>query len=220
MRAWQLRSERAPEAVDILCRVFPDFPGSDVLATSERPRVAALLHSRTIRAGLTGGRIDAWGDPIVGVAVWLVRPALSEATSPGPTPATRDPLNGLMSADVLAQLQAFDAVMQRLRAIARPDRHVYLDMIGVVPEFRRRGIATALMAAGHRWAAGLDLPCALDTDTPENVAFYEGRGYQVRGRERIRGSDRELVAMRRDLSHATDGGIIRYRQIERLRTGQ
>ena len=200
MRAWELSSDRAAEAVEILCRVFSEFPGSDALAPYERRRVAELLHSRTIAAGLTDGRVDAWGDPIVGVAVWLVRPALAQAASPNSRRASRDPLAGLVSAGVLAELRAFDAVMQRLRAIARPDRHVYLDVIGVLPAYRRRGIATALMAAGHRWATGLGLPCALDTDTSENVTFYEGLGYRVRGRERIPGSDRELVAMRRDLS--------------------
>ena len=66
--------------------------------------------------------------------------------------------------------------MHRLRAISRPDAHVYLDMIGVLAAHRRQGIATALLEAGHAWADGLGLPVALDTDTEENVAFYTRRG--------------------------------------------
>ena len=94
-------------------------------------------------------------------------------------------------------LEHFDATMQRLRAISRPDAHVYLDMIGVLPAHRRQGMATALMEAGHAWADDLGLPVALDTDTEENVAFYARRGYVVMARERLPESNRELVAMRR-----------------------
>ena len=87
--------------------------------------------------------------------------------------------------------------MQRLRAIARPDRHIYLDELGVLPDYRRRGIATALMEAGHRWAGARGLAVALDTDTDENVAFYERRGYEVTAREPLPDANCELVAMRR-----------------------
>ena len=87
--------------------------------------------------------------------------------------------------------------MQRLRAVARPDRHVYLDELAVVAGHRRHGIATALMEAGHGWADDLGLPVALDTDTDENVAFYERRGYEVVAREPLPYTDRDLVAMRR-----------------------
>lgn len=91
--------------------------------------------------------------------------------------------------------------MQRLRAIARPDRHVYLDEIGVLPAHRRRGIATQLLEVRHHWADELGLPVSLDTDTDANVAFYERRGYQVIARERRTDTDGTLVAMRRRESH-------------------
>ena len=58
-------------------------------------------------------------------------------------------------------------------------RHAYLDSIGVLPDHRRRGIATRLLAAGHAWADGAGLPCALDTVTDENVEFCQRRGYRI-----------------------------------------
>lgn len=93
--------------------------------------------------------------------------------------------------------EAFDATMQRLRALSRPEAHVYLGMIGVLPAHRRQGIATTLIEDGHAWADDLGLPVALDTDTEENVAFYTRRGYEVIARARLPDSHRELVAMRR-----------------------
>lgn len=194
MSAWRLSRDRAPDAVELLLEVFSDFPGSNGLSAEEERRISRLLHHRTVESGLAIGQIDAWGDPPVGVAVWLCRPPLVGSEPPRPLrPRVRD----LLPTDVVDALQRFDAAMQRLRAVSRPDAHVYLDMIGVLPVHRHQGIASALMEAGHAWADDLGLPVALDTDTEENVAFYARRGYDVMARERLPDSGRELVAMRR-----------------------
>lgn len=194
MSVWTLSADRAAEAVDVLLGVFPDFPGSSALDAAHERKFARVLHERTVESGLTAGRVDLWGHPPVGVAVWIRRPALGE---PERRSRARPSLPTLLPAEVVEPLERFQATMQRLRAHSRPDRHVYLDMLGVLPAHRRRGIATALLEAGHAWADGLGLPVALDTDTEENVAFYERRGYVVRARERLPDSNRDLVAMRR-----------------------
>ena len=180
--------------MDILLAVFPDFPGSSALEPAEESRIARILHERTVESGLAIGQVDVWGDPPVGIAVWLRRPALGEPEIMGPA---RSNLRATLPAEVIEPLARFEATMQRLRTISRPDRHVYLDMLAVLPGHRRQGIATALIEAGHRWADDLGLPVALDTDTDENVTFYERRGYQVMARERLPDSDRDLTAMRR-----------------------
>jgi GNAT superfamily N-acetyltransferase len=89
-------------------------------------------------------------------------------------------------------------VVQRLRVMARPDRHIYLDEIGVVPEHRRSGVASTLLEAGHAWADDLGLPCALEAWTDANVAFYQGRGYAVIASERVPGAALAITTMRRD----------------------
>ena len=194
MSVWNMPPDRAAEAVEVLLQVFPDFPGSNRLAASEERRIARLLHERTVELGMAVGRVDAWNDPPVGVAVWLRRPPLDGPEPPRPP---RQPLRDLLPGEVVDALERFDATMQRLRAISRPFEHVYLDMIGVLPLHRRKGIATALLEAGHTWADDLGLPVALDTDTEENVAFYARRGYEVMARERLPDTGGELVAMRR-----------------------
>jgi len=191
---WRLSPDRAAEAVEVLLEVFPDVPGSNRLGPGEERRIARLILERTVESGLAIGRIDAWGDPPVGVAVWLRRPALDEPEPPRPP---RPRLRDLLPPDVVDALERYGATLQRLRAISRADPHIYLDMIGVLPRHRRHGIAIALMEAGHAWADDLGLPVALDTDTEENVAFYARRGYEVTARERLPDSDGELVAMRR-----------------------
>jgi GNAT superfamily N-acetyltransferase len=197
MRPWTLTPERADEAARALDRAFPDDdPLAAYLAPDPAVRrtLTAILHARSIASGLAIGRVDAWGDPIVGAAIWLPRPALEAAQAPrrrGP-----GPLDELGPA-VAERVRRFGEVQRRLRAIARPDRHAYLDEIGVTPEHRRQGIATALLEVGHAWADARGLPCALEANTDANVAFYERRGYEVVDSERVAGSDLVLTAMRR-----------------------
>jgi GNAT superfamily N-acetyltransferase len=200
MRRWSLTHDRADEAAEVLARAFA---GHDPLRTYLAPdptdgqRVNAVMFRLSIAAGLADGRVDVWGDPIIGVAVWLPRPAIGDASlSPtAPVPGVYDDFGP----DIVERIGRVREVMQRLRARARPDRHVYLDEVGVVPERQRQGIATALLDAGHDWADGLGLPCALDADVDANVAFYRGRGYEVIARERVPESELTITAMRRPL---------------------
>jgi GNAT superfamily N-acetyltransferase len=203
MRRWSLTADRADEAAEALARAFaPHDPLRTYLAPdpADGPRVNAVMFRLSIAAGLADGRVDVWGDPIVGVAIWLPRPAIGEgALLPAP------PVPGAyeeFGPEVVERIGRVREVMQRLRAIARPDRHVYLDEVGVIPEHQRHGVATALLEAGHDWANTLGLPCALDADVEANVAFYRGRGYEVIARERVPESVLTITAMRRPFGGA------------------
>lgn len=57
--------------------------------------------------------------------------------------------------------------------------HWYLGVLGVDPVFQRRGLGSRLL---RHWVRGVDadvLPAYLETDRPENVAFYGGSGFEV-----------------------------------------
>jgi ribosomal protein S18 acetylase RimI-like enzyme len=90
-------------------------------------------------------------------------------------------VNGELAGSVEAQLHpAIDSArFQVLEHLARP--RVYVNHLRVEPRFRRRGVATALMAAVERWGreqgAGT---IALDTyaQSPLSVPFYEAIGYE------------------------------------------
>ena len=69
--------------------------------------------------------------------------------------------------------------------------------MAVLPASRRRGIASHLLEAGHAWADAAGLPCALDTETARNVAFYGQRGYRVVAEMPLPSSDLTVAAMRR-----------------------
>ena len=69
---------RAREATDVLARVMQDDPVGGFLLPDPAERLAhGQAHYRwLIERALDEGRVDALGDPIVAVAVWLRRPAL------------------------------------------------------------------------------------------------------------------------------------------------
>ncbi|MGL4648338.1 MAG: GNAT family N-acetyltransferase, partial [Caldilineaceae bacterium] len=61
-------------------------------------------------------------------------------------------------------------------------REVYLHRLGVLPAWRRRGIATGLMDAAEQWASdsGFEsVALGVRVALPANRHFYEARGYRV-----------------------------------------
>jgi ribosomal protein S18 acetylase RimI-like enzyme len=68
--------------------------------------------------------------------------------------------------------------IDRARASVAPDRYLYLSSLGVRPEFRRKGLATALVADRIRAAEKDGVPTIVETNTPEALAFYESVGFR------------------------------------------
>lgn len=187
---------RAREATDVLARVMQDDPVGGFLLPDPAERLAhGQAHYRwLIERALDEGRVDALGDPIVAVAVWLRRPALEgPVATPSLTAVAASPP---FPPEALGRLDRLSEVMSSLRRLSRPEEHAYLDTIGTLPGWRRQGLATRLLSVGHAWADALGLPCALDTATDENVAFYRRRGYRVVASAEVPGSGMRITAMR------------------------
>ena len=196
--AMSLQVDRVAEAADVLSRAMVDEPFSrwllpdhDEFLTVHRQLFAAL-----IGLALDEGRVDTWGDPIAGVAVWLHRPAV--VPNQGRGRLLGGP--GVFPAHASERAERFAGVIRDLREHARPDEHAYLDTMAVLPQFRRRGIATGLLELGHTWADSRGLPCALETETARNVAFYERRGYEVVAEQPLPGFGSTVTSMRRTRS--------------------
>jgi GNAT superfamily N-acetyltransferase len=199
---WSIDPTSAQVAADVLGMAMEDDPLLPYLIpdAGRRRKSARAIYLPNVQRVIQEGRADAVGRPMAGVALWIVRPALAAGCPPTArtqSPAVRDPLIELLGADGAGRAETFAAAMQELRTLARPDRHAYLDTVGVAPEYRGKGFATVLLEAGHAWADAAGLPCALDTLTDENVAFYRRRGYRVVGTIDVPGSSLRTTAMRR-----------------------
>ena len=50
--------------------------------------------------------------------------------------------------------------------------HWYLNLLATHPDWQRQGLGSALMDVMFERADADGLPCYLETETPENVAYY------------------------------------------------
>ena len=199
MRLIEVGRDRAAEAADTLARAMLDEPSGRWLLPDpdEFLAVHRELYAALIGLALDEGHVDAWGDPMMGVAVWLERPSIHAAPPTSARAGAVLQLSVVFPGHAADRAQRYATVIRQLRERARPDKHAYLDSMAVVPDYRRHGIASALLAAGHGWADAARLPCALDTESPGNVSFYQRRGYQVIAESPVPGSDLRAMAMRR-----------------------
>jgi GNAT superfamily N-acetyltransferase len=53
-------------------------------------------------------------------------------------------------------------------------------MLATHPDWQRQGLGAALMSEVFAIADEQRLPCYLETETPDNVAYYRHNGFEVR----------------------------------------
>jgi ribosomal protein S18 acetylase RimI-like enzyme len=78
-------------------------------------------------------------------------------------------------------------VFAALAALHPREPHWYLATLGVDPDHQARGRGRRLLEAWLGTAAGDRLPAYLETDRPENLAFYAGAGFALVREARILG---------------------------------
>jgi ribosomal protein S18 acetylase RimI-like enzyme len=74
----------------------------------------------------------------------------------------------------------FEALSAAMTANTPPEPHWYLNMLATHPDWQRRGLGGALMAAVFELAGEEGVPCYLETETEANVAYYRHHGFEVR----------------------------------------
>jgi hypothetical protein len=114
----QITRARIREAADVLAVAMLDDGFGQYLAPDldERLTINRAYYAELIGLAISEGRVDAWGDPIVGVAVWLDRPAVAdgEHRSALTVPAFDGP--ALLAPEVAARVERFGAVIRQLSA--------------------------------------------------------------------------------------------------------
>ena len=121
------------------------------------------------RRWIAGGTL--WcTDDVAAVAGWNAPGRPEFEFDPGPDPVEHPEW----------RLQRLGSLRAHLQAHTPTELHWHLNMIGTHPDWQRRGLAGALLATGFEIADAEGLPCYLETETPENVAYYRHHGFDVR----------------------------------------
>lgn len=78
------------------------------------------------------------------------------------------------------RIERFIAFRAMAAEQAPTEAHWYLSLLGTHPDWQRYGIGLALMREGFAFAHRDGLACYLETETIENVAYYQHHGFVVR----------------------------------------
>jgi ribosomal protein S18 acetylase RimI-like enzyme len=94
-----------------------------------------------------------------------------------------------------AQGEALREADQLLASLTPPGDFWYLDTLATDPGFMRQGLGGRLLDHDLAELDEAGATAALDTHTPENVGFYERRGFEVVGRDRMPYDGPDLYVM-------------------------
>jgi ribosomal protein S18 acetylase RimI-like enzyme len=163
----------------LLARAFRDNPLNVAVVGAASPErrlrsnllgTGALLHSARENGEVWVARVG--GRPLgalVGTGAWEY---------PLPPAPLHERLRCLFGQG-LRVVRRWGEVFAALDAIHPPGPHRYVGTLGVAPEHQRQGVGTALL---RFWLARADaegLGVYLETDRPENRAFYAREGFEV-----------------------------------------
>jgi len=177
-------AEREP-AVQVLARAFRDNPLNVAVIGSDDPDRRLRANAHALRSLLpvahVHGRVRALRE---GGELAAVLIAVAPGAHPLPPASLAARLRCLFGQG-LRVARRWAEVFEALAPMHPPEPHWYLGTLGVEPRHQGRGIGHALLAD---WLADVDREpsCAyLETDRPENVAFYERAGFVAVGETRI-----------------------------------
>ena len=194
----QLRPEEVERAATMLARAFVGRPFTLLLADDEAGRFEAsrLTFAALARYGLEYGEVVTT-DALDAVAIWWA----PEYVMPSPARAA---LVGFDEGPAVLGIDVWEASLEvgwmvgdvHQRSIAEP--HWYLNILGVRPESQRAGLGTLLLSSMLDRLDREQLPVYLDTGTPENVAFYQRRGFRLTAQAEDPEHDVCVYGLRRD----------------------
>ena len=183
------------EAADVLARAFRDNP-LHVAVLGPDPARRMLANRRSMRELVPAVRR-------AGLALEVRRGERCAgallAAPPHAYPLPPPPLPALLLAWLLQGPRVrgrWARVFHHLDALHPRTPHWYVAALGVDPALQRRGLGRALIRALCARADADGAFSYLETDRPENVAFYEGAGFSVVRESRCLGV--RIWHMRRD----------------------
>ena len=200
MRVLTVDHELVTDAANTLARAMLDEACGRWLLPDDGEFLAFHheVYAQLMERALTDGRVHAWGPPMVGVALWVVRPSVGDDPALANTSTLARQVDVDPPEGARERIERYGGFIRDLRLRARPDPHAYLDSLAVLPEHRGQGIASRLLEAGHAWADEQGLPCALETESEANVRFYARRGYRVVATVPVPEANLTITSMRRE----------------------
>lgn len=176
------RVEDADLVVETLVAAFVTDPAWDFITGGDRERVdphfaRALFDSRV-------GDGTVWvTDDCSAAALWELREhnqhlePLKSTDGQSAASAAWARYREAVGEETWQRLEVYE---DELEKHAPPRPYWYLGVLGTHPRYHKQGLASAVLAPTFALADEAHLPCWLETEEPENITFYENRGFTER----------------------------------------
>jgi ribosomal protein S18 acetylase RimI-like enzyme len=195
----RLDRSHAKLAVEALVRAFRNaqpfqyyFPDE-----TEREKVTPYLMAMAVFPALQYGEVHASSSEMEGIAVWVPSEnypvSLWRILRSVPLSMT---LGFARSGSY--RLKDFGQYLDTLHARLAPFKHMYLQSLGVDPEFQEQGRAGRLLKHMITRMDASGLPVYLETAEEQNVGFYEHFGFTVVDESTVPGTSLTNWAMLRE----------------------
>ncbi len=77
--------------------------------------------------------------------------------------------------------ELFNEMDQMETEIKFPSKYIYVNFLGVKPEYQGLGNGRAMMEKIIDYSKGMNLPVMLFTNEPKDVEFYQSMGFKIMG---------------------------------------
>ncbi len=151
--------------------VFPD-PEERRMKTAYVNELSLLCMYSESRAFVTSPRLE-------GIAVWMHSDEWKKITfwriltSAAIWPAMK------VGIKALRKIQSLDKYVDRKHEELAPNKHWYLTLLAVDPQYQGKGYASKLLHEMLSYIGEEGLPCYLETDGEKNVSMYQHFGFEI-----------------------------------------
>jgi ribosomal protein S18 acetylase RimI-like enzyme len=180
--------EQYPEAARALGRAFIDDPPVRVLLPEpsdpiERARLLTIFFESLL------GIQRRTGEPVLGVMMDNKVVAAAVLEGAGGASVASLIMHGMIRLPGILQSIGWDGLKRGIQLQSEllknhpHEPHIYLNFLGVDPDYQRHHCGSVLIEELRKLAAARSSLCGvyLETGTEANVAYYQSRGYEVLG---------------------------------------
>jgi GNAT superfamily N-acetyltransferase len=195
----RLVKQDAEPAIKSLARAFHEYPLLKYYFPDEKKRekIAYYFMAGSVYSGTGYGEVYATSSNMEGVAVWIP----SECYPP----TTRLYLRYIPFRIIFGlawhgfiKLKKLGDYIDSAHVRLAPFRHLFLQTVGVQPEYRGKGYSGKLILPVLARLDAEGLPCYLETLDEKNVSLYEHLGFKVLEESGIPGTPFTNWAMLRE----------------------
>jgi GNAT superfamily N-acetyltransferase len=177
----RLRLDQIDLASGILSRAFHDDPPLVYVIpkAAERSRsFPAFFRTFVSYASLYGEPLTT-EDPPQAVAIWFLLRSADDEDKQAARRAGIYQIPAILGADNFQRLENIISFTERFHRHCAPEKHLYLQWLGVEPSRQGQGLGSALLHPVLERADSEGLPCYLETFKPRNVPLYQRHGFEI-----------------------------------------